>query len=343
MSIYDPSGTGSYHSGLFGIPSTPESARIVIIPVPWEVTTSYGGGTSRGPQAVWEASAQLDLFDLELGRAYEKGYHLLPIPEELLALNDKMKPVALKLRGELEKNGQLSPPAQKSLSEVNTACAKMCEWVHAQAQIILSRQQIPAVLGGDHSSPEGNIQAVSESLNGEFGILHLDAHADLREHYQGFERSHASIFNNVMNSAWRPQKLVQVGIRDFSEEEHAMSQQRPDIKTFFDSELKTQMFEGATWSDCCKRITNELPQSVYLSFDIDGLSPEFCPGTGTPVPGGLSFDQASYLLRSVVQSGRRIVGFDLNEVAQQEGTEWDGNVGARMLYKMCGWTVLSGR
>ncbi len=343
MPNYDPSGTSSYHSGLFGIPSSPETARIVIIPVPWEVTTSYGGGTARGPQAVLEASPQIDLFDLELGKSYEKGYCLLPIPADLLALNDKMKVLAVNVRGELEAKGQLSAAAKKHQSEVNAGCAKMCAWVHGQAQIILKRGQIPAVLGGDHSVPEGNIQALSESLKGEFGILHLDAHADLREHYQGFERSHASIMNNVMNAPWRPKKLVQVAIRDFSEEEHAMTEARKDIKTFFDAELKTQMFEGTTWGEWCKRINAELPKNVYLSFDIDGLSPEFCPGTGTPVPGGLSFDQVAYLIRSVVQSGRRIVGFDLNEVAQTDGTEWDGNVGARLLYKMCGWTVLSGR
>lgn len=340
---FDPSGTGSYHSGLFGIPTDEKSARIVVIPVPWEVTTSYGGGTAKGPQAVLEASPQIDLFDLELGKSFEKGYHLLRIPEDLTKLNSKMRPVALKIRAELEDKGSLSAAGKKSQADVNSACAKMCEWVHEQAAKVLKRGQIPAVLGGDHSVPEGNIQAVSESLKGDFGVLHLDAHADLREQYQGFERSHASIMNNVMNAKWRPKKLVQVGIRDFSEEEFEQTQERKDIKTFFDGEMKTAMFEGTTWSDLCKKITDELPKNVYLSWDIDGLSPEFCPGTGTPVPGGLSFDQACYLLRAVVKSGKRIVGFDLNEVAFTEGSEWDGNVGARLLYKMCGWTILSSR
>jgi len=343
MSAFDPSGTGSYHTGLFGIPSKAESARVVIIPVPWEVTTSYGGGTALGPKAVLEASPQIDLFDLELGRAYEKGYHLLPIPAEMTDLNAKMRPLALKVRSELEENGELSPNGKKHQAEINSACAKMCGWVHGEAKKILGRGQIPAVLGGDHSVPEGNIQAVSEAVKGEFGILHLDAHADLREHYQGFERSHASIMNNVMNAKWKPKKLVQVAIRDFSEEEHAMITARPDIKTFFDTELKAQLFEGTTWGELCRRIVGELPANVYLSWDIDGLSPEFCPSTGTPVPGGLSFDQAAYLLRSVVQSGKKIVGFDLNEVAHNDASEWDGNVGARLLFKMCGWSVLSGR
>lgn len=342
MKPFDPSGTGSYHTGLFGIPSDAETARVVIIPVPWEVTTSYGEGTARGPQAVLEASPQIDLFDLELGRAYEKGYHLLQIPGEILAANDLLKKRALTVREQLENNGELSAEGRKIQSEINDECARMCKWVHEEAKAILKRGQIPAVLGGDHSVPEGNIQAVSESVNGDFGVLHIDAHADLRDAYQGFTRSHASIMFNVMNAPWRPKKLVQVGVRDFSEEEYELTRQ-PGIRTFFDAELKSAAFEGTSWSELCRRIVGELPQRVYISFDIDGLSPEFCPNTGTPVPGGLSFDQAAYLLKCVAQGGRTILGFDLNEVSFNEQSEWDGNVGARMLYKMCGWTALSGR
>jgi agmatinase len=343
MAEFDAGGTGSYHSGLFGIPTSLEKSRVVIIPVPWEVTTSYGGGTAQGPQAVLEASPQIDLYDLELGRAYEKGYHLLPIPKDLFETNERLKPRALKIREELEEKGELSKAQAGALAEINAACAKMCAWVHGEASAALGRGQIPAVLGGDHSTPEGNIQAVSESIKGEFGILHVDAHADLRYRYQGFERSHASIMNNVMTAPWKPQKLVQVGIRDFSEDEHAMIGERSDIVTFFDQQVKSAGFEGESWASICKRIVAELPKQVYISFDIDGLSPEFCPGTGTPVPGGLSFDQANFLICSLVKSGRTIVGFDLNEVSPVEGDEWDGNVGARLLYKLCGWTVLSGK
>jgi agmatinase len=343
MSNFDPSGTGSYHSGLFGIPTSLEKSRVVIIPVPWEVTTSYGGGTSHGPRAVLEASPQIDLFDLDLGKAYEKGYHLLPIPKDLLATNDRLKPISLQIREELEESGKLSKANAAALQEINVACAQMCTWVHEQSKGALKRGQIPAVLGGDHSTPEGNIQAVSEALNGEFGILHLDAHADLRHQYQGFERSHASIMNNVMSAPWKPKKLVQVGIRDFSQDEYEMIQGREDITAFFDSQLKSRAFRGEAWDATCKEILGELPQKVYVSFDIDGLDPRFCPGTGTPVPGGLEFDQAVYLIRCLVEGGRTIVGFDLNEVSPREGDEWDGNVGARMLYKLCGWSVLSTR
>ena len=337
MSQADISGTASYRDGLFGIPSTKESSRLVIIPVPWEVTTSYGGGAADGPSSILEASAQVDLFDLELGNAFEQGYHMLPIPEALQSLNGQLKPKALAVREALE-GGR--PAAQGLLAEVNQGCAQMVDWVFTQAQECLNHGKIPAVLGGDHSTPEGNIRAVSEFLSGDFGILHFDAHADLREHYQGFERSHASIMNNVMNSSWRPRKLVQVGIRDFCEEEYQLISGSEQIETYFDVNLKRALFEGESWSAICRRVVSGLPENTYISFDIDGLSPEYCPHTGTPVPGGLSFDQAAYLIRCVVESGRRIVGFDLNEVAPGND-QWDGNVGARLLFKLCGWTVRS--
>lgn len=336
-------GTASYKAGLFGLATTLESARIVIIPVPWEVTTSYGGGTAQGPESVLKASPQIDLFDLELGRAYEQGYHLLPTPEFLMQLNDHLKPKALAIRAQLEEGKAPTSQIREALQEINLGCNKMAEWVYTEAAKILKRGQIPAVLGGDHSSPEGNIRAISEAHDGQVGVLHVDAHADLRYQYQGFERSHASIMNNVIRASWRPQKLVQVAIRDFSQEEYDLIQKTEAVQTFFDLNLKRALFEGESWASICARIIADLPEKVYVSFDIDGLSPEYCPHTGTPVPGGLTFDQANYLLRTLAESGRRIVGFDLNEVAPggSESDEWDGNVGSRLLYKMCGWTIKS--
>lgn len=339
MSKTPVSATASAKDGLFGIPTSLETAKVVLIPVPWEVTTSYGAGTSKGPEAILEASVQVDLFDLELGNAYEKGYHLLPSPQNLQALNDKLKPKALQIRKQLEENGELDGSGQKLLSEINQGCEEMADWVFKEAAAILSRGQVPAVLGGDHSSPEGNIRAVCEAFPGEVGVLHIDAHADLRDQYQGFERSHASIMNNVMRAKWKPKKLVQVGIRDFSEEEFQLIQDRTDISTFFDLNLKRSIYQGESWHSICERIAKELPEKIYISFDIDGLSPEYCPSTGTPVPGGLSFDQATYMFRALSEAGKKIVGFDLNEVAPNGEDEWDGNVGARLLYKLCGWAV----
>ena len=336
---FNPSMTGSSTDGLFGVP-TSEDALIHILPVPWEVTTSYGKGTALGPQAVLEASPQIDLYDLELGRSYEHGYHLLSISKKWLKLNNKLKKEALRIRDHLEKKGKLSKAMEKIQGEINDASKELNLWVYESSMKALKEGKIPAVLGGDHSSPEGLIEASAEVF-GDIGVLHIDAHADLRVAYQGFTHSHASIMYNVMNKKHKPKKLVQVGIRDFSQEEYEMSVSRQDIKTFFDQELKEELYSGSTWKSLCESIVSELPNKVHVSFDIDGFDPVLCPNTGTPVPGGLQFGEANYLLKTLVNSGRTIVSFDLNEVAPSENSEWDGNVGARTLYKLCGWTVKS--
>lgn len=135
---------------------------------------------------------------------------------------------------------------------------------------------------------------------------------------------------------------MQVGIRDYCDEEVALAESEERVVQFSDHSLATAKFEGTTWAAQCEKIVSSLPQRVYVSFDIDGLSPDNCPHTGTPVPGGLGFNKAVYLLDSVVRSGRRIVGFDLVEVAPSgEGDEWDANVGARMLFKLCGLILKS--
>jgi agmatinase len=214
-------------------------------------------------------------------------------------------------------------------------------WVLQQTRAWLARGKIVGVVGGDHSTPFGCIQAYAEKYPG-LGVLHLDAHADLRDAYEGFTWSHASIMFNVMTRVPGVKKLVQVGIRDFGEAEHDfITRSDGRVKTFYDAALKAGQFAGLPWRDEVDRIVRELPQHVYLSFDVDGLDPTLCPHTGTPVPGGLSFAQACALIEGVVRAGKRIVGFDLNEVAPGPDDEWDANVGARLLYKMIGWTLRS--
>lgn len=341
MKSKDLSVTASANHGIFGVPCSLEDAQLILLPVPWEVTTSYGHGTSQGPDAILQASPQIDLLDMHVGNAFEAGYHMLPIPQHLLKLNETLKPLALKIRHELEESGEISATAEKLQEQVNRGCQEMVDWVFAQSSKILNAKKKLGVIGGDHSSPFGAIRAVSEFYKGHFGILHIDAHADLRESYQGFKYSHASIMNNVMNAPFKPQKLVQVAIRDYCQEEAELIQSRPDIRTFFDRHLKESLFEGESWSGVVREIITALPEQVYISFDIDGLSPEFCPHTGTPVPGGLSFDQAVYLLTALLKAKKKIVGFDLNEVAPGPQGDWDANVGARLLYKLCGLSVLT--
>ncbi|MBA4077191.1 MAG: agmatinase, partial [Cyanobacteria bacterium PR.023] len=174
-----------------------------------------------------------------------------------------------------------------------------------------------------------------------FGILHIDAHADLRDAYEGFTYSHASIMFNAIKEPTLT-KLVQVGIRDYCEmESDLVASSDGRIVSFYDRDIKTKMFEGMSWMHICQEIVSQLPDEVYVSFDIDGLDPKLCPNTGTPVPGGLEYEQALYLVRMVAESGRVIIGFDVNEVAPGDEDEWDANVGARLLYRLANLTAKS--
>jgi agmatinase len=346
ISSYDPNTAISADYGIFGLPITEADADIVLVPVPWEVTTSYGSGASWGPQLIRKASEQIDLFDFETGKAYEVGYFMKEFPVSLKKMNDENKLKAQELIGLVTAGSQNESRMVELRKDVNLACEKMIDWVYQNSQEIIKADKGLGLVGGDHSTPLGALRAISESCQGEFGVLHIDAHADLRSAYQGFTHSHASIMYNVMNAPWKPAKLVQVGIRDFCEEEFELIDQREDIRTFFDLELKAKLFEGALWKDLCEDIVSELPQNVYVSFDIDGLDPSFCPHTGTPVPGGLQMDQIFYLFQHLYKSGRNLIGFDVNEVssggvAPEQADPWDGNVGARVLYKLCGWLALS--
>jgi len=316
---FDPNAAAGPDSGIFGLDHTPDSARVVLVPVPFEATTSYGGGTSQGPAAILRASKQVDLWDLETGKPYEAGIAMLPEPA-------------------------FWKPASRDPKDVNPISRQVNDWVKRTCSEWLAQGKIVGTVGGDHSISFGAIAAHAEKYPA-LGVLHFDAHADLRPQYEGFEHSHASIMDNVLRGT-RIERLVQVGIRDLSEEEHQRIESSGGrIVTFYDAELAEKRFAGEPWAAQCARIVAKLPKQVYVSFDIDGLDPALCPHTGTKVPGGLSFQMATSLLGAVVKSDRKLVGFDLTEVAPaQDGSEWDENVGARILYKLIGWSVVaSGR
>jgi agmatinase len=335
--MFDPDAAAVGETGIYGLPFTPEDAKVVVVPVPFEATTSYGGGTSGGPQAVFEASKQVDLFDQETGKPYATGIAMLDVPADVLAWNDEAKTIAATV---IEQGGVVDEETRAAAEQVNAYGARVNEWVYTQTRALLDAGKMPVILGGDHSVPFGSIRAYAEKYPG-VGILHLDAHADLRDAYEGFTWSHASIFNNVMRKLDGVGKLVQVGVRDFGQAERAMiDESNGRIVTFYDAELAARKEEGVPFGRLADEIVAALPEDVYLSWDIDGLDPTLCPGTGTPVPGGLSWNEAIGLLRAIRRSGKRIVGLDLCEVSPGE-TEWDANVGARLLYKMIGFALLT--
>jgi len=338
---FDPS-SAALHDGVYGLPFTPDEARVVLVPVPWEATVSYGSGTANGPAAILEASRQVDLLDRETGRPYEAGIAMLEIPAEVRRWSDEARGKAAPV---IAAGGPGDDAALKrAVAEVDALGDRMNAWVYDQVRRHLGKGKLVGVVGGDHSVPFGAIRAVAERHPG-VGVLHFDAHADLRRAYEGFRWSHASIMRNVLDLAGVA-RIVQVGIRDYSDEEDETIRANPDrVRAHFDADLRRALFDGETFTRVAGRVVADLPREVYVSFDIDGLDPALCPHTGTPVLGGLSFAEVSALLRTVVESGRRIVGLDLNEVAPDpEGrSEWDGNVGARVLYKEIGFALLSQR
>lgn len=343
MSSFDPNSVGLKSNNIFGLPFNEDESALILLPVPWEVTVSYRVGTAAGPDSIFEAAMQVDLFDPDVKDGWKKGFHMLPVDRNIRKKSDYLRQCTELILshmvdgGKVEDNEQLS----QKLNEINENGKLLSDWVYEMTSSLLKKGKKVGLLGGDHSTPLGFIKALSD-IHKDFAILQIDAHADLRVAYEGFTYSHASIMYNVLNEIPEVKKLVQVGIRDYCDEELAMiNQSRGRIRTFFDRDIKAQQYEGATWRDICNEIIEELPQKVYISFDIDGLDPKLCPNTGTPVPGGFEAEQVFYLFRLLKQSGREIVGFDLNEVScgYHPGDGIDAIVGARMLFKLCNFMV----
>lgn len=338
---FDPNSAAAADSGIFGLPHPLSKSAVAYLPVPWEATTSYGGGTADGPRAILAASRQVDLFDAEILRPYEVGLHLLPesaaIRRRGRAARKLAQPI-IAAGGEIGSNRSL----RRALAAVNQAGDWLNAEVERQTANLLDDGRIVGLLGGDHSTPFGAWRAVAQR-HPRFGILQLDAHADFRRAYEGFKWSHASIMFNALEEIPQIQRLVQVGIRDFCEEEWDYARaQGSRVRMVLDRDLQARRHQGHPWAKTVAGIVSALPAKVWISFDIDGLDPRFCPHTGTPVPGGFDFAEACHLIAAVARSGRTIIGFDLNEVSPgPAGNEWDANVGARLLYKLTGWTLVS--
>lgn len=332
---FDESAAGDAAAGIFGLPFTAEESSVLLLPAPWEATTSYGKGTAHGPGAMLQASPQLDLFDPAmaregLGAPWRHGIHMLPEDPEHRAWNEQASALAAR-SGDVTLTTAQRRRAREGVNKLSRAFDDAME---ARVAHLLEDDRLVGVVGGDHSVPLGPLRALARQ-RGAFGILHVDAHADLRVAYEGFACSHASIMHNVLAQIPEVTALAQFGIRDLSAAEYARIEDDPRITTCFDADLRARQASGTPWRDCVEETLAVLPEQVYISFDIDGLDPALCPGTGTPVPGGLGFQEALRLIAEVVRSGRRVIGFDLCEVAPQGASEWDGNVGARVLYRLC--------
>ncbi|MEY4887318.1 MAG: hypothetical protein RL767_789 [Bacteroidota bacterium] len=332
LTDFDPNGLAT-GSQIYGLPFAVEDAEVVVLPIPWEVTVSYTSGTALGPAAVKAASTQVDLWDPNVVDAYKMGLAMAPASVKLAEKSERNRERAEVYLAAVADGTEQMASSQKLLARINEACAWMVARVRSDVETYLDRGQLVALLGGDHSTPLGYIQALADRNPG-MGILQIDAHMDLRAAYEGFTYSHASIMYNAMQHPGVA-KIVQVGIRDYCAEEVANAKELADrCSVFYDRDLKHASYRGINWAQQVDLIVAELPQKVYLSFDIDGLDPKLCPHTGTPVAGGFEVEQLLYLVEEVLASGRQLIGFDLNEVAPGPEGDWDANVAARLLYRL---------
>jgi len=342
LSSFDPNSAGNPNNNVFGLPFSEEDSRLVLLPIPWEVTVSFGSGTARSAEQIMKASLQVDLFDPDIADGWKQGFYLKEADRKILLKSDYLRKEAELYidyisKGDAVENNQFMC---KTLKEVNEGGYFLNNWVYQQTKFLLDKNKIVGLLGGDHSTPLGFMKAVAEK-HGDFGILQIDAHCDLREAYEGFVYSHASIMYNALKEIPQLKKLVQVGIRDYSGGEHDFIRQNPDrIRTYFEKEIREREFEGESFRKIAEEIVQQLPERVYISFDIDGLDPKLCPNTGTPVPGGFETEQVFYIFKQIIRAGKKIVGFDLSEVSTSENG-WDANVGARVLFKLCNLIVQS--
>src|SRR5574344_1186817 len=326
------------NDGFIGGRLDPLEASLVLIPVPWEATVSFGEGTAHAPDAIRISSHQLDVENYHYIKPYKAGIAMLETDRRLLKLSDKARRKALKVIFALEDG---KSPSKKALKLVNEASHTLNESVYEKSMDQLKKGKFAAVVGGDHSSPLGLIKALNDTQTESFGILHVDAHHDLRKAYEGFTYSHASIFYNVLNECKTVSKLIQVGIRDYSKEEaQRMINLGDKGDCLYDTSMQAQIATGKSLEEVFTPYIEQLPKNVYISIDIDGLEPLNCPNTGTPVPGGLRYGELEHLIFMVVKSGRKIIGFDLVEVGDSKNG-WDANVGARVLYNLCGALLAS--
>ena len=333
---FDPNGAIPDNGNYFGIPLRPEEAALVLISAPWDATVSERAGSSYAPDAIIEASRGVDFFEPMAPYTWRKGIATAPIDYAIQDMSHRIRSDAERVIRSYNNNSSAIDDLvyARRLRRVNEASAEVNNNIYEQAKHWLSEGKIVGLVGGDQSTAYGNIRAVAEH-HSELGILHIDSSCDLRERYQGFEHSNASIMHNVLRDVEGVKSLVGVGVRAFCPMEWERAQRDERIKLFTGQDIWSKHFEGVGWASICEDIIAELPERVYVSLDIDGLTIECSPHTGSLVAGGLRFPEVVYLLGRVVDSGRKIVGFDLTEVVPDLYDKTDAAIAARLLYNLC--------
>jgi agmatinase len=290
MSGIESPGEGNF-LGLCASLSTRGGSRFSIIPVPYDATSTYVPGSRRGPAAIIDASANIELYDHELDL-------------EAAAHGIFTEPQVQPLPGD--------PSAM--MSRIESAVSE-----------VLASGSVPVVLGGEHTVSVGAVRALAsraERRGEEFFVVSFDAHADLRDSYQGTPLSHACFLRRAMELAGG----TAIGVRSISKEEHDFAT-ASGVKITYAEEINSRPPASLN--------LDHIPGNVYISLDIDVLDPSVMPATGTPEPGGLGWYDLIDLLKRVI-SGRRVLGFDVVELCPQPGNAAPDFTAAKLIYKVMG-------
>lgn len=319
----------------FREPTSPEEASLVLVSAPWGVTSGNGEGSAYAPDAIIDSSASIGLFDAVSGVSLGRAVATAEIDYDIQESSQQLGSDAGKVIAHIEDGG--TPSGEyftRKISRVNEGFRQMHESIYGQVSRWAGKGKIVGTVGGDHSVSVGAVRAVAESCGG-LGVLFIDAHCDLRGNDRVFEHSHMTVARDILDGVPSVEHMVQVGVRDSAEDEVDAARSDSRVSLFLAETLAAGLFEGRCWADLCREIIAPLPQKVYISIDADALAIECFPHTKRPVAGGLSFNETTYLINAVAESGREIVGFDLTEVVPTLETTTDAVVGARLLYKLC--------
>jgi agmatinase len=326
MAIFNPSNIGVNNGNIFGFPYGKDTAHIHILPIAWEATASFGRGCAKSYQAIRQASLQLDFYD-EKGAFWKTPVYMQEGLGEIL--NNRAAQKATDLIDFLENGGQILDRTV-DFDEINALSKALNSLVEETCHDLIKQGKKIIILGGDHSVPLGLIKALDN--NQSFGVLHFDAHADLRPGYEGFTYSHASIMHHARQLP-NVESITSIGLRDISPEEAEIIRNDTHIDAYSDKWLSTQRLNSRPFSAVINEILEKLPKKIYLSFDVDCLDPSLCPNTGTPVPGGLTWHEIQAFIDALYHSDIDIIGADLCETGNHP---WDAQVSARILYQFIG-------
>ena len=334
---FNPNAIIPDNGNYFGFPLEAEDAALVLISAPWDTTVSTRAGSSYAPDAIIEASRFIDFYEPSAPNSWRKGIATAPIDYSIQDLSHRLRSDADKIISLSHTDAEYifeNIMHDRRLRRINEASMSVNDKIYSQAKHWLERGKIVGLVGGDQSTAYGNIRAMGE-YHQHIGVLHIDARCNLKENHYGFTHSHDSIMHNVLRDIEGIDRLVSVGVREFSHAEWERAEQDERIRLFTGQYIWTAHFEGVNWSTIAQEIVDSLPEKVYISLDIDGLTIECSPHTGTTISGGLRFPEVVYLMSKIVASGRQIVGFDLTEVVPDVDDKSDAMIAARLLFKMC--------